>query len=202
MPEHQEIAQALMKRFPGWKTWHGPHTKDWWAMAPTEVGLTRLLRAPTPDELAVHIAQHVEPKHLTADQATGMPIGPRLCRRLDEDPYPVRLARRTLDDALDAWSALCWQDDGRIIISEMVTNAEMHGKPPIFLTLGLRRIGTPALLIEVTDASAKRPEEKEPGHNGGFGLDILKSLAEVTVHIHPGGKTVRAVLKAADPRSR
>ena len=54
MPDHQETAKALMRRFPGWRVWHGQSTGTWWAMSPPG-GPRRLVEAPTPEELADQI---------------------------------------------------------------------------------------------------------------------------------------------------
>lgn len=54
MPDHQETAKALMRRFPGWRVWHGQSTGTWWAMSPPG-GPRRLIEAPTAEELADQI---------------------------------------------------------------------------------------------------------------------------------------------------
>jgi hypothetical protein len=164
-----------------------------WALAPTELRITQLLQSPTLGGLAVQIAQH-QPSARPVETTSA---GARFCRRLDEDPHPVRLGRRMLDDALAAWNAEHWLDDARIVTSELVTNSGKHGAPPIFLALSIEpdpESARPALMITVTDASTDMPVEREPGDDGGFGMTVLGGLAKVTTHIHPGGKTIRAVI--------
>lgn len=190
IPDHHDTAHHLMERFPGWKIWPGPTTRTWWAMAPRHLRLPYLLEAVTTDALTDQIVQH--------QPATRRPVAmTRPSWRLDEHPYPVRLARRVLDDTLTAWNAHQWADNGRIVASELVTNATGHGDPPIFLTLAMEKnppLGPESLAIEVTDTSPLPPREREPGDEGGYGLAVLHGLAQITVHLHPGGKTVRAVL--------
>lgn len=191
-PDHQETAHHLMVRFPGWKIWPGPTTRSWWAMAPRRLGLPYLLEAGTADGLMAQIVQHHRPAPATRPEIVTRPSG-----RLDEHPYPVRLARRLLDDALAAWNAHQWTDNGRIVVSELVTNAAGHGDPPIFLTLALETdpaSGRQHLLIEVTDGSPLPLREREPGDEGGYGITVLQGLAQVSVHLHPGGKTIRAAV--------
>jgi hypothetical protein len=165
-------------------------------MAPAELQLTRLLQSQTPDGLVVQIAEHTQPTTSTR-HALGGPAEARSCRRLDEDPQPVRLARRMVDEALVAWSASHWLDDARIVTSELVTNAGRHGVPPITLTLSIEgdnETGRPVLVVAVTDTSTTLPAEREPGEGGGFGMIVLLGLATVTTHLHQDGKTVRAVI--------
>src|SRR5512139_2763425 len=125
-----------MERFPGWKIWPGPTTRIWWAMAPRALRLPHLLEAKTTGGLADQIAMHQRPA--ACDDESGEPGAATLpSRRLDGEPHPVRLARRLVDEALATWGAGQWTDNGRIVVSELVTNATRHGSPPIFLTLSL-----------------------------------------------------------------
>lgn len=197
MLDQHEAARELMDRFPGWKVWLGTQTRRWWAMAPNDLRLSRLLQSETLGGLAAQIVEHVEPTKAKAKGQTERPQA-RFCWRLDEGPQPVRLARRMVQEALAAWSALHWLEDARVVVSELVTNAGKHAAPPIVLTLSIESdqgTGRRVLVVAVTDGSRTLPAEREPGEDGGFGMTVLLGLATVTTHLHEGGKTVRAVIR-------
>ncbi|MFG2196686.1 ATP-binding protein [Streptomyces sp. NPDC048639] len=84
-------------------------------------------------------------------------------------------------------------DAALLIADELVTNACRHTSGPLTLLLLWER---ESLAIEVDDPSPLPPvpvPEERRGESGGFGLQIVASLAdEWSVHRHPGGKTVRA----------
>jgi anti-sigma regulatory factor (Ser/Thr protein kinase) len=197
MPDHEEIARGLMERFPGWTTWHGGTTARWWALPPVRLAAARLLHALTPDELAVQIAQAdpSQPAPLVLEAHTGR----RLSFRIDEEPQPVRLARRIARDVLAAWGAPHDVDTVLLVVAELTTNAVSHGEPPITLALAtVSHEGRPALLVDLDDASPAAPERREPGEDGGFGMRVVEELADMSVHPRPGGKTVRAVIPAPE----
>jgi anti-sigma regulatory factor (Ser/Thr protein kinase) len=206
MPDHEDIARGLMERFPGWTTWHGGATSRWWALPPVRLAAPRLLHAPTPDELAVQIARadpdQVVVAHAGLGRAGARPAadpvpGQRLAYRIDEEPQPVRLARRITQDALTAWRAPYDLDTVLLVVAELTTNAVSHGKPPITLALAtVAHEGGPALVVDLDDASPEIPEKREPGEDGGFGLRVLEGLADMSVYPRPGGKTVRALIPA------
>jgi anti-sigma regulatory factor (Ser/Thr protein kinase) len=64
-----------------------------------------------------------------------------------------------------------------LMTSELVTNAFVHGRPPI--DLRLRRTGT-ELIVEVQDRAAYRPRRRraEDDDESGRGLQIVSVLAE------------------------
>lgn len=113
--------------------------------------------------------------------------------RLDQHVRPAALARRLAAEALTHWDLPHDPDVVRLVVAELVSNAEAHGKPPITLTL------TPyprSLEIEVRDASRDQPTDRRPGHDGGFGLTLVRALAALSVELDPDGKSVRALLDA------
>ncbi|MFI6155498.1 ATP-binding protein [Kitasatospora sp. NPDC051170] len=76
----------------------------------------------------------------------------------------------------------CYRDSGLLLVSELVTNAVLHGTPAgylIYLSLDL----TPdRLRIEVHDARSDREPESDPSAPGldgeaGRGLHLVKSLS-------------------------
>lgn len=111
--------------------------------------------------------------------------------RLDHDVRPAALARRLAIEALTRWDLPYDPDVVRLVVAELVSNAEAHGKPPIMLTL----IPRPrSLAIEVRDASRDLPADRRPGDDGGFGLSLVRALATLAIELDPNGKSVRAVL--------
>ncbi|ALO91845.1 Regulator protein [Streptomyces hygroscopicus subsp. limoneus] len=93
----------------------------------------------------------------------------------------------------------CATADGRadgellLMVSELVTNADLHSDGPYILELE----GTAAsVAVSVYDSSTALPRRypKDPKRVGRHGLEIVHALAsEVTVERVPVGKRVRAV---------
>ncbi|MFI6350356.1 ATP-binding protein [Streptomyces sp. NPDC050560] len=81
-----------------------------------------------------------------------------------------------------------------LIVSELVTNADVHSHGPYVLELE----GTDeSVTVTVYDSSATLPHRypADPGRIGGHGLEIVHVVAdEVSVERIPVGKRVRAVL--------
>jgi anti-sigma regulatory factor (Ser/Thr protein kinase) len=78
-------------------------------------------------------------------------------------------ARQTLRAADPAW-----RDDVVLIVSELVTNALLHGAGPPSLRLS----GTTVRVrIEVTDHSPVLPAIRKSGADGGWGLPMVEHLA-------------------------
>lgn len=88
-------------------------------------------------------------------------------------------------------------DDLLLVVSELATNAQRHAGGIIDFRLDVAR---DSATVSVTDASSdvpscRRNEELTPG---GFGWPIVLRLSrEVTVSVHPGGKTILAVVSLA-----
>lgn len=81
---------------------------------------------------------------------------------------------------LDAWGVTCRRDDLLLCVSELATNALLHGVPPgryyrlrLLLFDGMVR-------VEVADSGGGLPQVKDgdPGAEGGRGLLLVASLAE------------------------
>ncbi|MEV5746740.1 hypothetical protein AB0L00_02890 [Actinoallomurus sp. NPDC052308] len=73
-----------------------------------------------------------------------------------------------------------------------------HGAAPVTFALTVRKGKEPAIVIDVTDASADLPVQHLPGEVGHFGLWIAEELSRVTVHPAQPGKTVRATFDVID----
>ena len=77
-----------------------------------------------------------------------------------------------------------------LLTSELVTNAMVHGAPPVELAVST---GPDLLRVAVTDAGAGRPIMLKPGSSDihGRGLAIVGALADIWgVTERHGGKTV------------
>ncbi|HET6875093.1 MAG TPA: ATP-binding protein [Acidimicrobiales bacterium] len=106
-------------------------------------------------------------------------------------------ARRLVAEALDGDAPV---DDAVLVATELVTNAVLHGSPPV--ELRVRRNG-PRVRIEVEDASASQPVRAlgDPGAMTGRGLAVVEALSS-SWGVDPlasGGKVVWAEL-GGDPR--
>lgn len=87
-------------------------------------------------------------------------------------------AARTARAAVDDWLRDAPADvraDARSIVSELITNAVQHGRPPIQLRVERRASGWH---IDVADAGAHRPRRGPAGPRGGWGLHIVGALAD------------------------
>ncbi len=87
-------------------------------------------------------------------------------------------------------------DNAVLVVSELLTNAIIHGRPPIRLSLAER---VEVLRLEVNDAGDGRPA-LDPGRAngaGGLGLQIVDTLAaRWGVENHAPGKAVWVELMA------
>lgn len=82
--------------------------------------------------------------------------------------------------------------DVALVVSELLTNAALHGNGPVELVLRLS--GQEVLRIEVADTDPGVPEPRQPhqpGVPGGHGLHIVEKICDSWgVEPHEGGKTV------------
>ncbi|MFD9380557.1 ATP-binding protein [Streptomyces sp. NPDC059999] len=92
----------------------------------------------------------------------------------------VRTAREFLDETLDAWEVTGRRDDLLLCVSELATNALLHGVPPgRGYRLRLLRFEG-AVRIEVHDSGGGRPriEDRDVRVEGGRGLLLVAALAD------------------------
>ncbi|WP_336205371.1 ATP-binding protein [Nonomuraea sp. LPB2021202275-12-8] len=94
-------------------------------------------------------------------------------RHLGEEMGSITVARRIARDALNAWDYRGHREDVLLVVSELVTNALVHGAgAPV-----LRLAGGPAQIrIEVHDAGKEWPKAREPGPADGWGLHVIQQL--------------------------
>lgn len=94
-------------------------------------------------------------------------------------PQSVGRARRFLARHLDAWGMPDVTDAAQLIVSELVTNAVEHGRPPIGHLIGVRveRV-TSGVRIEVHDVNANRPRVRSASadEESGRGLALVDAL--------------------------
>lgn len=92
----------------------------------------------------------------------------------------VRLAREFTRKALADWGLDARADDVLLCVSELATNALLHGVPPgrgYALHLALKDPGH-LLRIEVHDSGDGTPSLREPSDESGRGLLLVDALAD------------------------
>jgi hypothetical protein len=85
--------------------------------------------------------------------------------------------RAFVSDTLASWALpVALRDDSLLLTGELVTNAILHGRPPIQLRM---RRGARDLLIEVDDGAAAVPRKLRPtpGDDHGRGLLLTAAVA-------------------------
>ncbi|QNE26001.1 ATP-binding protein [Streptomyces sp. INR7] len=116
------------------------------------------------------------------DRRVNVDIQPALLR---ERFYPrsrqtVRPARQFAAETLHAWGVTCRHDDVLLCVSELATNALLHGVPPGrgYRLRMLRYEGT--VRVEVHDSGSGRPRiaGRDPGAEGGRGLLLVAAVAD------------------------
>ena len=110
-------------------------------------------------------------------------------------PASVRVGRHFAARTLTDWDVAPEEiQDAILIVSELVTNAVRHGRPPI--RLRLRKIRQ-EVVIEVDDGDESMPRDRKPTYDslGGRGLPIVAALSRRwTANLSDAGKTVCSVL--------
>ncbi|MEV0324508.1 ATP-binding protein [Streptomyces sp. NPDC050658] len=90
----------------------------------------------------------------------------------------VPAARQFTHDALEYWGLLARVDDVTLCVSEVATNALLHGVPPgRGFQLFLRYDGD-VLRVEVHDSGDGKPQVVEPEGESGRGLLLVAVLAD------------------------
>jgi anti-sigma regulatory factor (Ser/Thr protein kinase) len=108
----------------------------------------------------------------------------------------AKLARTHARQALGPIDADTAQDV-LLVVSELVTNAVVHGRDPILLTL---TIEPSEVTVSVTDRGSSQPRPRQPDEEDedGRGLEIIQQLSKRWhVERHNGTKSVIAVLRSA-----
>ncbi|MFE4991256.1 ATP-binding protein [Streptomyces mirabilis] len=123
-------------------------------------------------------------------------------RRFPRARASVRAAREFALATLMEWGITDRHDDIRLCVSELATNAVLHGVPPGRQYLLRLSLDSNLLKVEVLDSGDGDPEVREPDAEGcgGRWLYLVRELAdEFGVVDHSLGKTVWAVFKVAAP---
>ncbi|TMR93878.1 ATP-binding protein [Nonomuraea basaltis] len=107
---------------------------------------------------------------------------------LPEEMGSITEARRIARGVLAECGYRGHHEDVLLIVSELVTNALMHGDGPP----ALRMTGGPdRVRVEVGDAGPDLPELREPGPVSGWGLHVIRLLSTGWgVADRDGGKVV------------
>lgn len=123
------------------------------------------------------------------------PVPPRLRRHIDPDRYAPALAR----DAVETFctgQGVVGTDAAQLVASELVTNAVLHAKTGIDLTLRFIR---PYLHIAVRDhgpGQARITGHIDESHENGRGLLLVDALASAWGNLFPlSGKIVWATVR-------
>ncbi|HWU10122.1 MAG TPA: ATP-binding protein [Streptomyces sp.] len=119
-------------------------------------------------------------------------------RRFPRRKTSVRASRDFVIDVLTEWRLTPLIEDIRLCVSELATNALVHGAPP-GREFAVRLSATDDLVrLEVRDSGEGQPVLREPDEEScsGRGLHLAAQLAaEFGVEHHVVGKTVRVAFK-------
>lgn len=120
--------------------------------------------------------RHDDDIALLAVRCTGIPKEDVFSWTLEADPALVRHTRRLARQALGTWGLDSLVPTVELLVSELVTNAVLHGAGDI----GLRIIRANALLCEVRDDGHDLPHLRraEVTDENGRGLQLVSALAE------------------------
>lgn len=98
--------------------------------------------------------------------------------RLALEPVPgsAAHARRFVGETLSGWGCDDFVESGRLLVSELVTNAVLHARTPMTLVVRLRKDG---VRVEVHDGNPAAPTMRDYGAEAmtGRGLSLVADLA-------------------------
>jgi anti-sigma regulatory factor (Ser/Thr protein kinase) len=98
-----------------------------------------------------------------------------LSTTLPRSPDSIRVARRLVQTHVPALAPQS-REDASLMVSELVTNALVHGVGTISLRID---VASDALRIEVSDeGNVRLAPSPTPGAHGGWGLRIVDQLAD------------------------
>ncbi|WP_079169132.1 MULTISPECIES: ATP-binding protein [unclassified Streptomyces] len=127
------------------------------------------------------MAQEHSPRSPGRSASAAAPLRHTVEVFLPSEPPHVKTSRRVAASALERWGGIpaMVADDAVLIVSELVTNAILHGGVDPCEAVGLR-IGYTRneLLIEVTDGNSQPAQVKAAGgtETGGRGLLLVTRL--------------------------
>ncbi|MEU4672643.1 ATP-binding protein [Amycolatopsis sp. NPDC023774] len=93
---------------------------------------------------------------------------------LPESVAGLALARDFTRATLTGWGFGAVADDALLIVTELATNAVLHGEGKPVLRL---KYGAAVVRLEVTDESTALPATRESGPDGGWGLRLVQELS-------------------------
>ena len=104
----------------------------------------------------------------------------------DSSAESVAQARRLVERQLDDWGQSDLSDDARLVVSELLTNAALHAKPPIKLRMARLPAG---VRLEVSDGSPELPLKVRAGTDvmTGRGWSLVEALCD-SWGVQPAGK--------------
>jgi signal transduction histidine kinase/DNA-binding response OmpR family regulator/serine phosphatase RsbU (regulator of sigma subunit) len=159
------------------------------AGVPLEALPDELVRGMVGDELDDDVA-------LLVARAVDLELPPAEVVALPAEPVGVREARRVLGAALERWDVdRTLAADAALVVTELVTNAVLHGRGPIDLRL---RLAPRHLVVEVQDGTQVLPRRRRAGaeDEGGRGLQLVSALTERWgTRPLPEGKAVWCLLR-------
>ncbi|WP_329441567.1 ATP-binding protein [Streptomyces canus] len=106
---------------------------------------------------------------------------PLLCERFfRRERRSAQAARRFTAEALAGWglAETARADDVLLCVSELVTNALLHGVPPGRQVRLFLRYDVSALVVEVHDSGGGVPRVVHDGDEGGRGLLLVAALSD------------------------
>ncbi|MFD3905719.1 ATP-binding protein [Streptomyces sp. CB04723] len=117
--------------------------------------------------------------------------------KLDPAPADVSKARCAMTDSAKRWALpVSLSEDARLIVSELVTNAIVHGRGQVTLRL-LYRAGL--LRIEVIDESLRSPQMRTASADDVHGRGLI--LVDALAHgwgVSNEGRTTWATLRTSE----
>ncbi len=117
--------------------------------------------------------------------------------RVYDSAESVAEARRVVVRQLSSWGLAELADDTRLVVSELLTNAALHARPPIRMRLGRLQAG---VRVEVSDGSSELPLSIRAGPDvmTGRGWSLVRALCrDWGVDSRDHGKVVWATLTLA-----
>ncbi|WP_424888590.1 ATP-binding protein [Streptomyces sp. XH2] len=104
--------------------------------------------------------------------------GEEVKRRWPRHPRCVGLARAELRMALETWGLTSIEDEALLVLSELLTNAVVHGRVSPGREIETRfRLEAGALRIRVDDACKRWPSVGPQSDEGGRGLPLVAALS-------------------------
>lgn len=96
---------------------------------------------------------------------------------LESDPVLMKAVRLFVDEMVTEWKLEMIRDDARLVATELATNAVLHARTELRVTL--RSDGAGLLRVEVRDLNTRMPSpsESSEGATSGRGLAVVSALA-------------------------